>query len=196
MWLGTRPTFVQSGSLSIQSFGHNKHGPKSEGSCPFLGGTGSLSNTMWPGLRPTSIPSGILIYSAVWPQRAWAENWGTLPPLWEGQLGLHLTQCGHGRGPACQVSSWSIEPFGHITPTLQTRETDRQDRQRSDSIRRTVLQTIAQNTGVMNKTKNKSRKLQVRVHVKLCIILPTCGYNAYKKVRLELSLLAGMGNAL
>ena len=31
-------------------------------------GAGSLSNTMWPELRPTFIPSGILIHSAVWPQ--------------------------------------------------------------------------------------------------------------------------------
>ena len=37
--------------------------------CPFLwGGAGSPSNTMSPGPRPTSIPSGILIHPAVWPQ--------------------------------------------------------------------------------------------------------------------------------
>ena len=54
------------------------------------------------------------------------------------KLGPHLTQYGWGRGlPACQVSSWSIQPFGHNTPTSQTG-------QRSDSIGRTVLQTVAQ----------------------------------------------------
>jgi len=37
---------------------------------------------------------------------------------------------------------WSVQPFGHNTPTLQTGQ-DRQDRQRSDSIGRTVLQTVA-----------------------------------------------------
>jgi len=42
---------------------------------------------------------------------------------------------------ACQVSSWFIQPFGHNTPALQT---DRTYRQRSDSIGRTVLQTVAQ----------------------------------------------------
>jgi len=26
-----------------------------------------------------TIPSGILIHPAVWPQRAWAENWGAVP---------------------------------------------------------------------------------------------------------------------
>jgi len=33
-----------------------------------VGGAGSPSNTMSPGLRPTSLPSGILIHPAVWPQ--------------------------------------------------------------------------------------------------------------------------------
>jgi len=70
-------------------------------------------------------------------------------PLWEGELGPHLTQCGQGRGlPACQVSSWSIQSFGHSTPTSQTGQTgqDRTDRQRSDSIGRTVSQTVVQKT--------------------------------------------------
>ena len=48
-------------------------------------------------------------------------------PLGEGELGPHLTQYGQGRGlPACQVSSWSVQPFGHSAPTLQTDRTDRQ----------------------------------------------------------------------
>jgi len=34
---------------------------------PFRRGTGSLSNTMWIGPRLTSVPSGILIHSTVWP---------------------------------------------------------------------------------------------------------------------------------
>jgi len=60
-------------------------------------------------------------------------------------MGPHLTQCGRGRGlPPCQVSSSSIQLFGHNTPTSQTNGTDRQDSQRSDSIRRTVLQTVVQ----------------------------------------------------
>jgi len=32
------------------------------------GGAGSPSNTMSPGLRPTSVPSGILMHPAAWPQ--------------------------------------------------------------------------------------------------------------------------------
>jgi len=39
--------------------GHNRHGPKREGRllCPFRGGAGSSSNTMWPG-------RGLLPYQA------------------------------------------------------------------------------------------------------------------------------------
>jgi len=71
--------------------------------------------------RPTSIPSGILIHAALWPQQIWAENWRALCPFWSGELGPHLRQCVRGRGlPACQVSSWSIQPFGHSALTLQT----------------------------------------------------------------------------
>ena len=44
----------------------------------------------------------------------------------------------------CQVSSRSIQPFGHNTPTSQTERQDRTDRQWSDSISRTVLQKVAQ----------------------------------------------------
>jgi len=47
-------------------------------------------------------------------------------PFGGGELGPYLTQCGQGRGlPACQVSSWSIQPFGHSARTSQTGQ-DRQ----------------------------------------------------------------------
>jgi len=42
------------------------------------------SRLMSPGLRPTSLPSGILIYPVVWPQQTWAENWGAVPVLGRG----------------------------------------------------------------------------------------------------------------
>jgi len=100
---------------------------------------------MWPEPRPTSIPSGILIHPAVWPQYTWAEKWGCCTPFLERGLGPHLTQCRLGRGlPPYQVSSWSIQPLGHSIPTLQTDKTDKTDRQRSDSIGRTILQTVPQ----------------------------------------------------
>jgi len=104
-----------------------------EGSAPFWGGgAGSPSNTKSPGLSPTSIPSGILIHPAIWPQQIWAKNWRAPPPL--GRLSWvpnpHLTQCGQGWVlPARQVSSWSVQPFHHNTPMSQTGKTgqDRQD---------------------------------------------------------------------
>ena len=47
------------------------------GAVPFLlQGAGSPSNTKSPGPRHTSVPSGILVHPAVWPQRTLAENWG------------------------------------------------------------------------------------------------------------------------
>ena len=68
------------------------------GACPrlFWERNWAPSNTMSPGQRPTSVPSGILTHLAVWPQRTWAENGGGCAPL--GELDLHLTQCGQGRG--------------------------------------------------------------------------------------------------
>jgi len=65
------PPLCQVPSRSIQPFGHNGHGPKigERGSAPFLGrGAGSPSNTMWPGMRPTCLPSFVLIRPTVWPQ--------------------------------------------------------------------------------------------------------------------------------
>jgi len=95
LWgLGRRLPPYQVASSSIQPSDHNRHGQK-WGLSPFWGGgTGSPSNTMWPGLRPTSTTSLISINPIGWPQ--------------------------------------------------YTNVTDRTDRQWSDSIGRTGLQTIAQ----------------------------------------------------
>jgi len=89
---------------------------------PFFGAgrAQSPSNTMLPVPRPTSVPSGILIHLAIWPQKTWAKNW-QLCRFWKFGLGPHLTQCGLGQGlPPCHASSWSIQPFGH----RQDRQTD------------------------------------------------------------------------
>jgi len=74
---------------------------------------------------------------------------GAAVPL-SGELGPHLTHCGQGRGlPSCQVSSWSIQPFGHNTLSLEIGQTGQTDKtghtwQRFDSTGRTVLQTVVQ----------------------------------------------------
>jgi len=79
--LGRRLLPYQVASSSIQPYGHNRHGPNiGWGGCAFfLGVAGSPSNTKSHGPRPTSIPSGILVHPAVWPQRTLAENWGAVP---------------------------------------------------------------------------------------------------------------------
>jgi len=73
----------QVASSSIQLFGHNRHGSTIGwgGYALFLGVAGSPSNTKSPVLRPTCIPSGILMHPAVWPQYKWAKNWGSAPFL-------------------------------------------------------------------------------------------------------------------
>ena len=53
----------------MQPFGRNIYGPKIGGTVPFWGrAAGSPSNTMWPGSRPTCMPSFILIRPTVWPR--------------------------------------------------------------------------------------------------------------------------------
>ena len=60
-----------------------------------MGGAGSPSNTMLPGPRPASVPSGVFIHPPVWPQRTYmGRKLGSCAPLGEGELDPHLTQCG------------------------------------------------------------------------------------------------------
>ena len=57
---------------------------------------------------------------------------GLLCPFpWGGHLGRGL--------PPYHVASWSIQLFGHNTPTSKIGQKGQADRQRSDSIRRTVF---------------------------------------------------------
>ena len=113
------------------------------------GGAGSPSNTKSPGPRPASIPSGILIYAAIWPQRILAENWGAVP-LWGGGAGSPSNIMWPGPRPTCTPSFILIRQtvwpqYTNVTDR-QTDRTgqDRTDKQRSDNIGQTVLQTVAQ----------------------------------------------------
>jgi len=118
-------------SWSIQPFDHNKHAPKIGGLRPLFrgGGAGSPSDTKSPGLRPTSIPNGNLIYAAIWPQRIWAENWGPMCPLEGWELGPHLTQC--GRSEAYLHAKFHLDPSNRLAAIHQRHRQDRtgQDRQ-------------------------------------------------------------------
>jgi len=65
-------------------------------------------------------------------------------PLSVGELGPHLTQC--GLGEAYLHTKWHLDASNRLAIVHQRhRQTDRQT-QRSDSIGRTVLQTVAQTT--------------------------------------------------
>jgi len=117
----------QVASESIQPFGHNGHWPKIEPAPPPFreGVAGSPSNTMSRKLRPTSIPSGILIHAALWPQQIWAENWRGLCPSWSGGAGSPSNTMCPGPRPTCMPSFVLIHPT--IWPQF-TDVTDRQDR--------------------------------------------------------------------
>jgi len=62
---------------------HHRHGPKMGGCAPFFRGgeAGYPTNTMWPGPRPTSVPSGILIHPVVWPQYMGRKVGAAVTPL-------------------------------------------------------------------------------------------------------------------
>ena len=112
--------------------------------CPILGAARSPSNIMSPGPRSTSLPSHILIHPAVWPQQTWAKNGGLC--LFSGGAGSPSNTVWPCQGlPPYQVSSWSIQPFGHNTPTSQTDRTDRQTGQQYDSISQTFYKRSPQN---------------------------------------------------
>jgi len=98
----------QAASSSIQPFGHNRRGPKiGLGSAPFGVGAGSPSNTKSPGLRPSSIPSGILMHPAVWPHKDGSIIWGGgSDPFLGWELFPHLAQRGLDQDlPPCQLPS-------------------------------------------------------------------------------------------
>ena len=89
-------------------FGHSRHGPKIEGPCPFWGAW-SPSNTVSPGPRPTSVPSGILIDPAIWPQQTWAEKWG-LRPFGKGGAGSPSNTTSLWLRPTSIPSGMLIDP--------------------------------------------------------------------------------------
>ena len=64
-------TYLNNKSSAVAEMdGHNRYGPKSAGGADVplsVEAAGSPSNTMSPGPRPTSVPSGILMHPAFWP---------------------------------------------------------------------------------------------------------------------------------
>jgi len=123
--LNQGPPLCQVPSWSIQPFGHNGHRLKiGEGAPPpFWGGELGLHLTQSPGSRPTSIPSGILIHPAIWPQQIWTENCGAVP-LWGRGAGSPL-QCGQGRD--LPHAKFHLDPSNRLATIHQRhRQTNRQ----------------------------------------------------------------------
>jgi len=77
-------------------------------------------NTMCPALRPTSIPSGILIHKAVWPQYIFPEI-GGCALFWVAvrRTGStpYVTQCGLGRGLYIIHTKWHVHPPSRFATT-------------------------------------------------------------------------------
>jgi len=134
----------------MQTFGHNINGPKiGQGLCPFFGEgiAGSPSNTKWPGLRPSSISSGILIHAAIWPQEMWTENWVGAVPLWGGGAGFPCNTMWPRPRPTC------MPRFIFIRPTVWPQCTNVTDRQTVQD--RTDNEPIAQGEPFYKRSPNK-----------------------------------------
>jgi len=106
-----------SAEAEMGDHGHNRHGLKRGRGCCAVHlsrRAGTPSSTMWPGPRCTSVPSGVFIHPAVWPQWTWTKiGWGGCALFSEGSL-VPIEHSCLGRGlPLYQVPSWSIQPFGH-----------------------------------------------------------------------------------
>ena len=68
-----------------------------------------IYNTMWPGPRPISLPSGIFVHPAVWPQQTRAENWGLCPSV-GGGAGSPSNTMSPGPRPTSLPSGILIHP--------------------------------------------------------------------------------------
>jgi len=83
------------------------------------------------------MPSESLIHAAIWPQQIWAENCGAVP-LWK--RGAVSPANNVVRAEAYLHAKFHLDPFNRLATV---HERHRQTGQ-TDSLRRTVLQTIAQ----------------------------------------------------
>ena len=80
---------------------------------------------MSPRPRPTSVPSGILVHPAIWPQQTWAENW-VCAPFWGA--GFPSNTMWPGPSPTSTSSGILIRPtiwpqYANVTDRQPDRET-------------------------------------------------------------------------
>ena len=123
------------------------------GAVPLLGELGPHITQYDPGRCLPPYQLGIFIHPAVWSDHngVGSAKLGSCcaPLLRGGELGPYLTQCDLGRGPYLRTKC-HLDPSNCLATTHQRyRHTYRtgqtgQTGQRTDSIGRTVLQTVAQ----------------------------------------------------
>ena len=111
------------------------------GAVPFLGGAGTTSNTMLPRPRTTSVPSGIFINPCShFATTDIGGKLGAVPPFLSW---IPIYTMWPGPRPISMPSFILIHST--VWPTSPTnRHTGEPDKQRTDSIRQTVLQMVAQ----------------------------------------------------
>jgi len=124
-----------------------------------------------PHLTQSPLRWGLPPYQvASWSMQPFGRNrygpkigWG-LCPFGEGELGPHLTQWGQGRGLYLHAK-FHLDPSKRLATVYERHRQDRQDRQtnrqRSDSIGRTVLQTVAQKSKMMAGRHLEIRKIAI-----------------------------------
>jgi len=101
--------------------------------CPFGGRSWSTSNTMWPGPRRTSVPSGILVHLAIWPQQTWVKIGGCAP---FGGAGSPSNIKWPGPRPtSIPTTKWQPNPSNSLATVHQRhRGTDRQTGQTDNGV--------------------------------------------------------------
>ena len=111
----------------MQLFGYKKMVQYWGAVPPLFGGSGVTSSTMPLGPKSTSVPGGILIRPAIWPQHGGAGFPSDIVVRAEAYLRAKLY----------------LDAFNRLAATRQRyRQTGQTDRQRSDSIGRTLLITL------------------------------------------------------
>jgi len=63
---------------------------------------------------PTSVPSGILVYPAVWSQQTWAENWGAVLPFGGSWVPIYYSVAW---AKAHLHTKWHLDPSSRLATT-------------------------------------------------------------------------------
>ena len=140
---GPRPSSIPSDILIHAAIWPQQIWAENWGLCPF--GEGELG----PHLTPSRLDPGLPLYQVAsqsmqpFGHNRYGPKIGGCAPLGRGAVSSSDTVWPRP-GPICVPSFIFIHPTAWLQYTDVTDRTDRQDKQRSDSIGRTVLQTVAQ----------------------------------------------------